>query len=905
MQATKEFELFEASKHCDAVLPVNPVEDEYTFVRFAPLFVQGSGRTEAVVLPRDIVNPQLMGYVLHTLRQFPYEVDQVAIRGGSPLNPQWDKWTAPSPPELKKVVRHDRYEFISRPTVQLNGGIYEPRLTPHHVTVRIDNLHAFLSHPTVHIDSYGSYRVALTEKNVEELSTVGISEVEVVSGDGHRAIYVTTDPNESATGYTSSSRTLGELGEPGEVVFPTGGRPQIWPQLPNCECVLYLPYRQTWELLGYSRGELLNSLSLGPQEETTIEIFTWDRFKRMREDTTTVEEEGALEVTFTDKDSMECMKEITQTSNWQAGLNANVVIPDTPITIGGNFSASDALNAVNKGTHQTISEAVRKASARIKTTRQTKVTESEEFGREEKVTRKIKNPNMCRTLNMDYFAILATYKVTTQLALDQVQLCVLADVALYPHLDRNFLLLYEGPLRDALLFREVYEKGFDAARKLAAWEKLCAIKCFTCECDKPLAPRPTTNDGGGATTPVDTTTVTNAAQYLRQCIATLANASPSAICALANDIPRWLRSMAPKWLGGMNATEKQQYENEWQQAKPEYHRWLYRKTVMELGSMRFWNAALDFYNAKTPQGTPDTSVATLQRMIGAADPNILVDLFNLASIGVRAYGKAIEMIVEVLTNFCVNLVPLKDNIGFNDGGLGTAFGQAQTALDAYKAAVAIQSQPPSKTADEAKKKEAEQVFEKAAPEYPPKDIAEAQVLVETLARHIDSNYAYYREAIWRRMEPRDRLMHLRVLGNLSAYVHNDVLGFVGLKAALPYRMTDDISVYAWFVKNVLENEGLKNQSTSTTITLPTKGVTMEARLGQCDCCEEFIMKHRELDLKQKMADVNSAEERAKQEALETERYHKRLQQTPPMLEDPDPNQSANRLMLSIRQEKES
>jgi hypothetical protein len=79
---------------------------------------------------------------------------------------------------------------------------------------------------------------------------------------------------------------------------------------------------------------------------------------------------------------------------------------------------------------------------------------------------------------------------------------------------------------------------------------------------------------------------------------------------------------------------------------------------------------------------------------------------------------------------------------------------------------------------------------------------------------------------------------------------------------------------------------------------------MESRLGQCDGCEEFVMKHRELDLEQKNAEVRVAQERAKQEELETERYQKRLQKKPPQLDDPDPHQDQSAIRLVIEQEQE-
>jgi hypothetical protein len=46
---------------------------------------------------------------------------------------------------------------------------------------------------------------------------------------------------------------------------------------------LLLTYRQTWTPKGYSRGALLNSFSLAPGEELTLEVFNWDRARLEQE----------------------------------------------------------------------------------------------------------------------------------------------------------------------------------------------------------------------------------------------------------------------------------------------------------------------------------------------------------------------------------------------------------------------------------------------------------------------------------------------------------------------------------------------------------------------------------------------------------------------------------------------
>jgi hypothetical protein len=942
MSPTEHFELFNTGKHCEVGLPINTVQDEFTFVRFASLLVQNGSKTVPTVVPRDVVNPELVAHVRDFVSKLslPHKVDLREIRGGLSLNPDWEDWTAPSLPEIRKITIRDRNKFISDPKINIDGENYEPSLTPGNIqeltthgttlltvgeddsmmfvelsasppavddnpdldghTVDIGDLYEFFSDPKVNIGSSGTYRVSLNEENVEELLTLGVSKMELIQNGSAASIYVTT-PQPPASSEVASYRSA--INAPARVYSPEGRTLEVIASLPNYEFVLYLPYRQTWELLGYSRGELLNSISLGPQEETTIEISTWDRVKRMSEDTRTAEQEGTLEATFTDKDTTETVKEMAKTFHWNFNHVGEVSVPLEMVKIKAShtFDIGEQLTNLDKTTRQTVSEAVRKASARVKMTRQTKVSESEELGREEKTTRKVKNPNMCHTLNLDYFEILGSYKVTTQLALEQVQLCVLTEQFLPKTIDRYFLLYYEGVLRDALMFADVYEKGFEAARMLDAWDRwLCDVKCKApCSCEKlDVMQLPvdvgSVSTGDASVNPVDTakTAVINAARALGERIGALENATPNEIIGLINDVPRWLSSE----FGLMSASEKQQYDDEWQEAKVRFHRWLYRVTAMEQGSLRFWNTAKEFKNTKNVQ--PED----LERMIDAAAPSVLADLGNIALIAVRLHGKAIEFSAKL---FCLNPATLVLNIGFDDGGLGTAFEQARRALDAYKAAVTAQSQSSATKPDDPKKKEPEEILEKAVPDYLPKDLAEAHVAEDQLLHHIEQNESYYRQAIWRALDPNDRLVSISTMGDIATFVDNEVLGFVGKKAALPFRTADNANVTKWFEDNVLENDSLQDIPDPLTVTLPTKGVMMETRLGQCDACEEFITEHRGLDLKQKAAEVKVADERAKQEQQETERYKKRLQHHPPMLEDPDPNQSESPIRLAIKQEKDS
>lgn len=61
------------------------------------------------------------------------------------------------------------------------------------------------------------------------------------------------------------------------------------PDEQSLELALYLPWKQQWWLQGYSRGQLLHSFALAPQEESVIEISSWDRRKTETEISTSSE----------------------------------------------------------------------------------------------------------------------------------------------------------------------------------------------------------------------------------------------------------------------------------------------------------------------------------------------------------------------------------------------------------------------------------------------------------------------------------------------------------------------------------------------------------------------------------------------------------------------------------------
>jgi hypothetical protein len=249
----------------------------------------------------------------------------------------------------------------------------------------------------------------------------------------------------------------------------------------------YVPYVQTWKLLGYSRGALLNSIALAPQEETTIELFSWDRRTNALEQTSTSEAEQNIESVDTTKDTTQVTKELTRDSNFHAEASTHVDVNIKMAEVGGNFGgmagAGGGTGAKDtaKRTTELIHESTRKASMRVRATRQSKVSESHEFGSEQRSTRRIRNVNMCHALNLDYFEIIVNYDVKTSCLRQQAQLVVLVPLTTNYNWTRTAVRKYEPTLRAALLDR-TFAPGFEASRLLAARDEAFKAVCEKATC---------------------------------------------------------------------------------------------------------------------------------------------------------------------------------------------------------------------------------------------------------------------------------------------------------------------------------------------------------------------------------------------------------------------------------------
>jgi hypothetical protein len=775
------------------------------------------------------------------------------------------------------------------------GGVLAP--------LDVGTLDAFLAHPAVLLGG-AEHSIALGEQNVRDLATAGMTEVSIGEGGATQRVVIRVEdvgaamspldhqigPIHSAGGGAVASTSYAVRADnPAKITGQTlRDASPIDPRrvdelisrdfMSRLDFVLYLPYRQTWTLQGYARGELLNTISLGPEEETTIEVVSWDRYVRSTEDIVTTEQESTYEIQMTDKRSREIVKQLTKDSNWSFSIGGGVTLPagDLPVNVSANYDAGESLRDFSGDTRSFVKEAVQRASTRFKTTHQTKVVETHEFGSETRTTRKLRNPNMCHALDLDYFEVVAGYDVTTALDVPAARLCVLTTQFLPGEIDDlDFMLSSEDALRESLLAPSLYAQAFDALHTLLAWKAICDVKCGThCPCDAVVGtPKPTeaatTAAIAGDELAKARALVTSSAGGLRTAISAVRAGEVDSICKLANDVGTWSRYVGIAFWNPMSASEKSTYEAAWDKAKASYRRYLYAK-AMEVAAPRFWQSAAEY------QASNDSSPEALDRFLTSANP-AAADILNVMSIQLRLGGAVLATVTDLIKSFCLNLKPLQDNFAFDNAGLDGAFSAGRAAMQAFRQASAPPAaSEPSGAGGGESPAAAAAAIKQATTEWSDKEIASARVEVEALRHHLRRNESYYRQAIWRRLDPGDRYVAMAGLGDILKYVDTNPLGFVGKAAVLPFRLEADDDLKAWFETNVVKNADLKKPEQAFSITVPTGGVTVTGRLGSCDLSEEFIAEHRRLDLAEKAAQVKVADELAKQAALESSRREARL-----------------------------
>ncbi|WP_217924607.1 hypothetical protein [Miltoncostaea oceani] len=357
---------------------------------------------------------------------------------------------------------------------------------------QIVDLPGFLADPFVLDDSGSPLSISLTGGEVKELLK-GRAEV-VVAG---RRVAIHRESSGPALPLTRNGALPPIAGgaavkkpmlEIGEIPWAPKGKalavdaweiiaPQEIPrELPPVVVSLFLPWVQTWTLAKIEEGRELKSFTLIPGQELTIETFTWDRSKKSLDRTSQMDSTQTFEMSSSSKDTDDVVREMATNNefqlNGQAGLSATVKGGYAEVTANGQVSGGTKTAIANtaKGTTQNLTEQASKAAVTVSSRRVSHITESREFGSEERTTHRIRNPNMCHDLTFTYHEVMAAYRVETTLRKDRAQLVALIENPLsIAFIDGPLVRRNETAFRNSLLDPALTD-GFDALRMLASYE---------------------------------------------------------------------------------------------------------------------------------------------------------------------------------------------------------------------------------------------------------------------------------------------------------------------------------------------------------------------------------------------------------------------------------------------------
>ena len=302
LPADRELELFDAA--CDTQLKFYDAPESYAFGQFVDLVVNFDGKLHTMTLNTSRTSAADSAPTAKV-------VEALQSSGFGNRLPQFDvtRLGASKPPAATaaaakvKTISVDPDEFIASPFVSVKGTKVPLALAPESMlallqgrpvsvdvsiagkTKRfnlvkrrdadvaaatdhwvVDSPIDFLSHPVVPGQLGGTTRLTLDAHQVKSIRLGQVTTVEV------GAKTVTLVPKSQAqVANTNPSQDL--LRRPPIPRLTPSHASDVIVRDQAIQVSLFLPWEQVWTLLGYTRGRLIQSIGLAPQEETTIEVF--------------------------------------------------------------------------------------------------------------------------------------------------------------------------------------------------------------------------------------------------------------------------------------------------------------------------------------------------------------------------------------------------------------------------------------------------------------------------------------------------------------------------------------------------------------------------------------------------------------------------------------------------------
>jgi hypothetical protein len=642
------------------------------------------------------------------------------------------------------------------------------------------------------------------------------------------------------------------------------------PPIPKLDVALFLAWRQLWTLKGLSRGRLLHSLSLAPQEEATIELFTWERHRKTLEQSSETDTEQTFEGSDSTKDTSDVYSEVNRQRDFQWQVSGSLRATYRPvageITLGADASVSNksTVGEIGKTTQNRVHETVVKASSKVRSQRVTKISETVEWGSEQRITRKIRNPNLCHTLNLDYYEVLAHYAIETSFLPNDSRLCAFVPNPISTDLTEAVVRRNETALSDALLEGNL-RLGFEAIRVLEAYA--LAVKE---QASRRSAASKVAQVGKPATKPPDTTVESKEQRDLLAAVKDLREAAKQFGGGL--DPHRALNS-----IGDHQAVSSDE--------RLSARRWLYRRLV----DARFGSFASELRSLKDrPDGQLTVEYA---RQLATVLPSPQGSP-TLGSLGELSDGEKETMALasaihdghmKAAWDWAWWSGRCREEGLYSPDDMGIP-GRVQRLVEKWQAFDASPAADAATAMGDKAKGEADARQDQQSAEdvlemkFPLEEVARNRERADALMAHFSEHWSYYRFALFQALPPSEQLDRL-ITGSSNVLragmFEPRVVSAHGDQLAVPLNTSNYPGLEA-FLLNML-GEVKETEPSTSTVLLPTPGMSIESRLGRCTGCEEYIERTRAIELRRLAAVADQAEH-------EAARLKARLESTPPRLD---------------------
>lgn len=661
---------------------------------------------------------------------------------------------------------------------------------------------------------------------------------------------------------------------------PSSMTGMVQPRLPSgtgLSVAVFVPWKQTWTLKGFSRGNLLHSIALAPLEQVTLQVLSWERRSRSLEQSSETDIDQQTEVTQTTRDTEDVFREMLAKHDfaWQlsGALDAsyNNGVASISFATDGSVSNTDSIQQTARNSSQHLSESTVKATSRVRSRRVTRIMQSVESGREERVTRLIRNPNQCHTLTFDFFETLAHYEISLRFIKERLRLVVLIPNPIsHKDFSSEIIRRNETTFRNALIEPALVD-GFDACQTVAAYDEARNLLARQQSETVKLDVLPEQRDGLAPTGAPDPAAPQEAEvkRVVDEMVAALKKIRgdaeiDTALAAIRDhsQVSEAARSAGQHWL------------------------------FINFCAAKLSNALLATLDELSTGSTPTLPAA--QKILAVMPrPDSPTNLGNLNQMSDRE--KEDSCIASKLRegwpshkvymqwdgdwSWWTGRLREEGLYTSNDAGLGGLADQLQKAYQAWEAkkaqGAAMKDQEVVKTEAEGRQNKAAS-DDKLTMAFPMDELARAYERSKVLRDHLSEHREFYNYALFQALPPSEQALRIVEASNGRLQVglfEPRVVAMNGSRLVVPLTPLAGSQMLKDFVSDLADDleDAFNNapQTPDTTI-LPTPGVTISSRLDKCSGCEEYI----EIARKHELARVEAL---AQQEQHEAERRQKRIE----------------------------